>query len=67
GLRSLRGAGLLTGARGRPPVDLEALARLAAAAGDLLLAEGLVLLELNPVIAGPDGAVAVDAVARRSA
>ena len=67
GLRSLRGAGLLTGARGRPPVDLGALARLAAAAGDLLLAEGLVLLELNPVIAGPEGAVAVDAVARRSA
>ena len=26
GLRSLRGAGLLTGARGRPPVDLGALA-----------------------------------------
>ena len=67
GLRSLRGAGLLTGARGRPPVDLGALARLAAAAGDLLLAERLVLLELNPVIATPDGAVAVDAVARRSA
>ncbi len=66
-LRSLRGAGLLTGARGRPPVDLDALARLAAGAGDLLLAEGLVLLELNPVIAGPGGAVAVDAVARRSA
>ena len=53
GLRSLRGAGLLTGARGRPPVDLDALARLAAGAGDLLLAEDLVLLELNPVIAGP--------------
>jgi acyl-CoA synthetase (NDP forming) len=67
GLRSLRGAGLLTGARGRPPVDLDAVSRLAAAAGDLLVAEGLVLLELNPVIAGPGGAVAADAVARRSA
>ena len=66
-LGSLRGAGLLTGARGRPAVDLEALARLAAGAGDLLLAEGLVLLELNPVIASPEGAIAVDAVARRSA
>ena len=64
-LRSLRGAGLLTGARGTAPVDLPALAVLAAAAGDLLLAEGLALLELNPVIAGPGGAVAVDAVARR--
>ncbi len=66
-LKSLRGAGLLTGARGRPPVDLGALAGLAAGAGDLLLAERLVLLELNPVIAGPGGAVAVDAVVRRSA
>jgi hypothetical protein len=64
-LRSLRGAGLLTGARGRTPVDLPALARLAAAAGDLLLAEDLALLELNPVIASPTGAVAVDALARR--
>ena len=47
------------------PVDLAALSALAAAAGDVLLAEGLALLELNPVIAGPGGAVAVDALARR--
>jgi len=64
-LRSLRGSGRLTGARGGSPVDLTALAELAAAAGDVLLAERLTLLELNPVIAGPAGAVAVDAVARR--
>ena len=64
-LRSLRGAGLLTGARGALPVDLAALAALAARAGDVLLAEGLTLLELNPVIARPEGAIAVDAVARR--
>jgi acetyl-CoA synthetase len=66
-LRSLRGAALLTGGRGRPPADLGAAARLAAAAGDLLLDAGLVLLELNPVLAGPDGAVAVDALAARPA
>jgi hypothetical protein len=66
-LRSLRAAGVLTGARGRMPVDLAALARLAAAAGELLLSEPLVLLELNPVIATPDGAIAVDALARRVA
>ena len=47
------------------PVDLAALAALAAAAGDLLLSERLTLLELNPVIATATGAVAVDAVARR--
>ena len=60
-------AGVLTGARGRMPVDLAALAALAAAAGELLLSEPLVLLELNPVIATPDGAIAVDALARRVA
>ena len=64
-LRSLRGAGVLAGARGGPAVDIGALAALAAAAGALLLSEGLELLELNPVIATPAGAVAVDAVARR--
>ena len=65
-LRSLRAAGVLTGARGGAAVDLAALAALAAAAGELLLAERLELLELNPVIATPDGPVAVDAVARRA-
>jgi len=64
-LRSLRGAGLLTGARATAPVDLAAVAALAAAAGELLVRERLSLLELNPVIASPAGAVAVDAVARR--
>ena len=46
-----------------PAVDVAALARLAAAAGALLLEHGLELLELNPVIVHEHGAVAVDAVA----
>jgi hypothetical protein len=33
--------------------------------GELLCEESLELLELNPVLAGPAGAVAVDATARR--
>jgi acyl-CoA synthetase (NDP forming) len=64
-VRSLRGAPLLTGARGSPPVDLTAVARMAQRVGELLLEESLELLELNPVLAGPAGAVAVDATARR--
>jgi acyl-CoA synthetase (NDP forming) len=64
-LRSLRGAGLLTGDRGSASVDTGAICALAVAAGDLLRAERLSLLELNPVIASPSGVVAVDAVARR--
>jgi acetyltransferase len=63
-LRSLRGAPLLTGGRGRPALDLAAAADVAVAAADLLLRHGLALLELNPVIVHERGAVAVDAVAR---
>ena len=65
-LRSLRGAGLLTGARGTAPRrPRRARARSPRRRATLLLAEDLALLELNPVIAGPGGAVAVDALARR--
>ena len=65
-LTGLRGAALLSGARGTKPVDLAALANLAAATGELLIEHGFELLELNPVIASPAGAVAVDALARRA-
>ena len=65
-IRSLRGAPLLCGGRGRPELDVAAAAELAAAAGDALLAEGLDLLELNPVLVAPHGALALDAVAREA-
>jgi hypothetical protein len=61
----LRGAPLLTGARGAPRVDVVAVARMAQRVGELLREESLDLLELNPVLAGSAGAVAVDATARR--
>jgi len=64
-LRSLRGAPLLTGGRGTVPVDLAAVARLAERVGEVLVEESLELIELNPVFAGPEGAVAVDATASR--
>ena len=57
---------LLLGGRGRPPVDLAAVAAAASKAGDVLLDSGLELLELNPLIAGADGCVAVDALIRWS-
>lgn len=69
-LRGLRGASLLTGGRGRPAVDLAAVADLAVSVGQLLIDEDLMLVELNPVFARPagtaHGAVAVDAVIRRA-
>jgi hypothetical protein len=63
-LRAAPFAPLLTGLRGGTGVDLEAAARLAAHTGELLLAPGLVEIELNPVIVSAAGAVAVDALVR---
>jgi acyl-CoA synthetase (NDP forming) len=60
-LAGLRGHGLLTGARGGPAIDLDALADVVVAAGNLLLAaEDVTELDLNPVLVTADGAVAVD-------
>lgn len=64
-LRGLRGAALLTGGRGTEPVAIDAVARAASRIGELLLDEGLELVEVNPLIARPDGCTAVDALAQR--
>lgn len=62
-LEGLRGAPILRGVRGRPGVDLDALAALVAGVGRMLVADPSILeIDLNPVIAGPEGAVAVDAL-----
>ena len=61
---SIRGAAILTGARGQQPADIDALAEMlsrlsifAAGAG-----ERLTSVDLNPVLALPTGAYALDAV-----
>lgn len=65
-VRGFKGAELLSGFRGESPVGVDSLIELllAVAGPDGLveqLGERLVELECNPVIAGPDGAIAVDA------
>ena len=61
-LLSLQGAPVLLGARGRAPVDLDALAELVATVSRLGAAHPEIAeLELNPVLAGPSGALALDA------
>src|SRR5262249_27741483 len=61
-LRRLHVAPLLLGGRGRPPVDLDAVARVAVALGDLLCGRpDLAEAEVNPLRAGADGALALDA------
>jgi acetate---CoA ligase (ADP-forming) len=62
-LDALRGVALLRGVRGRPGVAIRELAEVVVAIGELLVADAsIVELDCNPVIAGPMGAVAVDAL-----
>ena len=65
-IRSIKGAPLLLGARGRPPVDIKALAHMLARLSAFAAAAGprLQSIDLNPVFAMPEGqgAFAVDAV-----
>jgi acetyltransferase len=64
-LDDLRLAPLLHGVRGEPPVDLSSLAATIARFSALAAAvPGLEELELNPLVAGVAGVVAVDARAR---
>ena len=61
-LLSLRGAALLRGARGRPPVDLDALAAAVSAVSVVAARHPeLAELEVNPLLATPRGALALDA------
>jgi acyl-CoA synthetase (NDP forming) len=58
----LRGQKLLNGFRGEPPVDREELARILVILGNLgILYPRIQEIDINPLIIGKDGAVAVDA------
>ncbi len=64
-LEGLRGYPLLTGARGRPPVNLAAVSLVIARASVAVARwPDLRELDLNPVVCTPDGAWAVDALIR---
>jgi hypothetical protein len=61
-LRELRGFRMLTGYRGSPVADLDALAGLAVRLGDLMCDRpDISEVDLNPVVALADGCVALDA------
>jgi acetate---CoA ligase (ADP-forming) len=65
-IRSIKGAPLLLGARGKPPVDILALAKMLSDLSKFAIAAGprLLSVDLNPVMALPvgQGAWALDAV-----
>jgi acyl-CoA synthetase (NDP forming) len=61
-LLSLRGAPLLTGARGRPPVDLDAAGSAVAALSRVAASHPEIAeIEVNPLLTLPQGAVGLDA------
>jgi len=57
----LKGSKVLRGARGSPPADAESIAGALTQVSDLMMAhESIDQLDLNPVLAYPDGICAVD-------
>jgi acyl-CoA synthetase (NDP forming) len=63
-IRSIRAAPILLGARGRKSVDIRALSAMLSRLSQFAVAAGprLQAIDLNPVLAMPEGAYAVDAV-----
>ncbi|MGZ4700199.1 MAG: acetate--CoA ligase family protein [Ilumatobacteraceae bacterium] len=61
-LARLRSYPLLTGYRGRPAADVDSLIALVVKLSDALVGTPVVEVELNPVLVGRHGAVAVDAL-----
>ena len=58
----LRSSALLRGFRGRPAADVEALINLIVQLTDAVVGTDIVEVELNPVLVGQHGAIAVDAL-----
>lgn len=58
----LQAARLLEGYRGSDPADVAALAEVVATVGDLVADHPIAELDVNPVLASADGAVALDAL-----
>ncbi|SFS12639.1 acetyl-CoA synthetase (ADP-forming) [Halomicrobium zhouii] len=61
-IEELQAARLLEGYRGSDPVDVDALAAVVEAVGDLVTEHAIAELDVNPVLATADGAVALDAL-----
>lgn len=63
-LRRLKAFPLLAGFRGDPPIDLDRIARIIVAVSELAAdhANEVAEIDVNPIICGPDRAIAVDAL-----
>jgi acyl-CoA synthetase (NDP forming) len=66
-LAGLKVSKLLAGVRGAAPADLGAIARAITGLAELAseLGDDIDAIDINPLICGPDGAIAVDALVIR--
>jgi len=62
-ISEIKGYPILKGIRGRKPVDIDAIADVLMAVSGMAEKENIIELDINPLIVGEKGAVAVDAMA----
>ncbi|CAG0990442.1 Trans-feruloyl-CoA synthase FCS1 [Methanosarcinales archaeon] len=60
-ISEIKGYPILKGIRGRKPADIEAIATVLVAVSEMAQKENIIELDINPLIVGETGAVAVDA------
>jgi len=60
-ISEIKGYPILRGIRGRKPADIDAIARVLVCVSEMAQKENIIELDINPLIAGETGAIAVDA------
>jgi acyl-CoA synthetase (NDP forming) len=60
-ISEIKGYPILKGIRGRKPADIDAIARVLVMVSEMAQKENIIELDINPLIAGENGAIAVDA------
>ncbi len=60
-ISEIKGYPILKGIRGRKPADIDAIARVLVSVSEIAQKENIIELDINPLIAGENGAIAVDA------
>jgi acyl-CoA synthetase (NDP forming) len=60
-ISEIKGYPILKGIRGRMPADIDAIARVLVLVSEMAQKENIIELDINPLIAGETGAIAVDA------
>jgi acyl-CoA synthetase (NDP forming) len=60
-ISEIKGYPILKGIRGRKPADIEAIASVLVSVSEMSQKENIIELDINPLIVGETGAIAVDA------